>query len=380
MKEQLKREFNKTYLVLSSEETDYEEGYEVEMILKNEPSALLPLHVLRVDGTLELYYDVSSRQTLKDLASRARLTSKTIRELFEAIDRLLCQVKDYMLDADRIVLNLEHIYLKEGNFYFCYCPWEKQDILHSFREMLEEILGNLDYHDTAAVELAYHLYQRACKGDFHISEILGNHWKEEKEPTVLEPAWEEQFEADTGNLIQEEGIYDCGCTGKEKKRGFVRKILDYFLKKEEPSNEWEEISSIPEEPRERFPVQKGKIFRDTEELNTTDQETTLLQNMPVGSWRLRPLLSGFDEFCILGKNFVVGKQRSSVDGVICRDSVSRIHCHLTVREERLFLSDANSTNGTYVNGKLVEPGEEVEIFPGDRIVFADVEYECYNSL
>jgi cellulose biosynthesis protein BcsQ len=36
----------------------------------------------------------------------------------------------------------------------------------------KEILENLDYHDTKGVELAYHLYQKACKGDFCIKEIL----------------------------------------------------------------------------------------------------------------------------------------------------------------------------------------------------------------
>lgn len=382
MKEQLKRELHKTYLVLSSEETAYEEGYEIEMILKNEPSRLLPLHVLRVNGNVELYYDVSSRQTLEDLASREKLNYHTILELFEAIDQLLGQMKDYMLDTDKIVLDLEHIYRKEESFYFCYCPWEEQPVLQSFQEMLEEILGKIDYHDTDAVELAYHLYQRACKGDFHISEILKSHRKEEKEPMVLEPVWEEPFEVSSANLVQEEGTYHSESTGKEKKQkqGFVRKILGYFLKKEEPSEEMEEISTLPKETFESLPIQHSEFFQDTQVLNAADQETTLLSNMPVGAWRLRPLLPGFDEFCISDREFVVGKQRGSVDGVITRDSVSRIHCRFLLRDERLFLSDRGSTNGTYVNGKLVEPDMEVEIFPGDRIVFADVEYECYNSL
>lgn len=382
MKEQLKRELHKTYLVLSSEETAYEEGYEIEMILKNEPSRLLPLHVLRVNGNVELYYDVSSRQTLEDLASREKLNYHTILELFEAIDQLLGQMKDYMLDTDKIVLDLKHIYRKEESFYFCYCPWEEQPVLQSFQEMLEEILGKIDYHDTDAVELAYHLYQRACKGDFHISEILKSHQKEEKEPMVLEPVWEEPFEVSSANLVQEEGTYHSESTGKEKKQkqGFVRKILGYFLKKEEPSEEMEEISTLPKETFESLPIQHSEFFQDTQVLNAADQETTLLSNMPVGVWRLRPLLPGFDEFCISDREFVVGKQRGSVDGVITRDSVSRIHCRFLLRDERLFLSDRGSTNGTYVNGKLVEPDMEVEIFPGDRIVFADVEYECYNSL
>ena len=69
-----------------------------------------------------------------------------------------------------------------------------------------------------------------------------------------------------------------------------------------------------------------------------------------------------------------------MDGYIGRETISRIHSRLSVRHGRLFLSDANSTNGTFVNELNIEPGKEVEIFAGDCILFADVGYECYNSI
>ena len=50
-----------------------------------------------------------------------------------------------------------------------------------YTEMLEEILGSLDYHDTEAVELSYHLYQSACRGNFTIAEILAEHSEREAE-------------------------------------------------------------------------------------------------------------------------------------------------------------------------------------------------------
>ena len=108
--------------------------------------------------------------------------------------------------------------------------------------------------------------------------------------------------------------------------------------------------------------------------------TMLLDQMPFYCWKLRPILPGFEEFVITGETFLVGKKRDCVDGFIGRDTISRIHSRLSVKDERLFLSDANSTNGTFVNGRMILPGEEVEICVGDRILFADVGYECYNSL
>lgn len=376
MKETLKRDLNKTYLILSSEGRAYEESYEIEMIVKNAPETILPLHVLRVDKELQLFYDVSAKQSLEDCVSRAKMNRETIYALFEAVDKLKKDMKDYLLDMECVVLDLAHIYRQEGGFYFCYCPWEKKDILKSFRNLLEEILGSLDYHDTEGVELAYHLYQSSCKGNFHISEILKEHEKStplEEEPPFL-------YSADEEREFQEESLTDTKEEEQkeEKKQGLVRRIIQFFMKKPdpEPEDDFADLNGPYEEsfyyaPQEQQAVQMA----ETESANTV-----LLNHMPAGRWKLRPLLPEYEEFCITEESFLIGKKREAVDGYIGRETVSRIHSRLAVREGRLFISDANSTNGTFVNGVAIEPGKDVEIFAGDRILFADVGYECYNSL
>lgn len=381
MRERLKRELNKTYLILSSEGCEYEESYEIEMLMKNSLETILPVHALRVDGDVELYYDISSKQTLKSCVDRAKLSADTVRGLFETIDKMTTEIKDYLLDMENVLLDLEHIYTKEGEFYFCYCPWEKREVLTSFRWMLEEILGNIDYHDTEAVELCYHLYQNACKGDFHISEILQEHRKEERQPEI-----EAYFE----NYFQEEEQKDEFLLGEEKneksnKQSVLTRVLKFFLKKDAIKK----LDSIEQKEKYEFPkediyqeclAEERAVYGYTEIIEPANHSTMLLRDMPMGKWKLRPLDSEYEEFVITGDNFLIGKKRDSVDGVIARDTISRIHSRLFIRQERLFITDANSTNGTFVNGTAVAPGEDVEIFQGDRIVFADVGYECYNSL
>jgi len=382
MKELLKRELNKTYLILSSEECEYEESYEIEMLVKNSLETILPVYAIRIDGDVELYYDISSKQTLKSCIERAKFSADTLRSLFETIERMTEEMKEYLLDMENVLLDLEHIYTKEGGFYFCYCPWQRKEVLTSFRWMLEELLGNIDYHDTEAVTLCYHLYQSACKGDFHISEILREHIKEER-PAETETYFEKYFEEnteDTETFSEEEYKKE-----KREKQGVFRRVIKFFLKKEA----LEKMERIEEKPRYEF--LQEEIYREcleedravygyTEVLGISGNNTILLEDMPRGRWKLRPLTSEYEEFEIHGDHFLVGKKRDSVDGFIGRDTISRIHSRLYVRQERLFITDANSTNGTFVNGVAVAPGMDVEIFAGDRIMFADVGYECYNSL
>ena len=217
MKEKLKRELNKTYLILSSEGFEYEEAYEIEMLMKNSLETILPIHALRIDGNVELYYDISSKQTLKSCVERAKVSADTIRSLFETIEKMTAEVKAYLLDKENVLLDLEHIYTKEGKFYFCFCPWQPQEVLNSFRRMLEELLGAIDYHDAEAVALCYHLYQCACKGDFHISKILNEHVKEAPQ-TELEAFFEEGTKVEEA-CDQEEAVKE-----KHNNQGIFQRI------------------------------------------------------------------------------------------------------------------------------------------------------------
>ena len=235
MQELLKRDLSKTYLIISSDESICEETYETEMLLKNNLQMFLPLHVLRIDGRSQLFYDVSAKQTLKACAQRVKLNASTIQNLFQSIENLEKEVRDYMLDMESVILNLDHVYTKEGRFYFCYCPWEKKEVMTSFRELLEEILGDLDYHDTKGVELAYHLYQNACRGDLHIREILEEHL-EEKE-SQREDLLQEYFENDENEIYMEESmneeIFSEKTKEKPQKEGILKRIIRFFLKKED---------------------------------------------------------------------------------------------------------------------------------------------------
>ena len=380
MREQLKRELNKTYLILTSENEMYEESYELEMIIRNEPKQILPLRVLRIDGQIELCYEISSKQTLKDCAKRVKFSADIIRSLFEAVEKLISEIGDYLLEMENVLLDLEHIYTKEGQFYFCYCPWKSEDVMTAFRGMLEEILADLDYHDTEGVALAYHLYQSACKGDFPIEQILKEHCtKEEKDSECEDEIYFGQEEEFRGWPLE-----NCVDEREEniQKPGILKKILTFFLKKEviEEGREQKTDTGFYYESYDAVPSVIHEDTGYTKVLEPSDGNTILLGNMPVGSWRLRPLMAGYEEFWITTDNFLIGKKKDSVDGYISRDSVSRIHSRLYVRDRRLFITDANSTNGTFVNGAAIAPGEEAEIFAGDRILFADVGYECYNSL
>lgn len=373
MNESLKREFNKTFLVLQSEGNNYKETYELEMLEKNSLQGILALQVYRIDGQIQMFYEISAKQTLRDCAQRVKLNGETIRSLFTTLTMLQKELREYLLDMEHVILDMEHIYTKEGTFFVCYCPWIDQDVMGAYRNLLEEILGYLDYYDTGGVALAYHLYQSICQGDFLIEEILEEHTPKKKEEA---PKFVELLE---DSYIEEADEEETEKDSERQRDGLVRKILKFFLKKKEDERDiLKEESFVHEELYQEIFSSEEKT--QSAEWECEESNTVLLGNMPAGCWKLRPMVSGYEEFRITEPLFLVGKKREAVDGFIGRDTISRVHSRLFLKNGRLFIVDANSTNGTCVNGVALDAGEEVEIFQGDRILFADVEYECYNSL
>ena len=71
---------------------------------------------------------------------------------------------------------------------------------------------------------------------------------------------------------------------------------------------------------------------------------------------------------------VVGKMEHAADAVIDVATVSRIHAKIRKRDDKYYLTDLNSRNGTSVNGRLLRPGEEYELQPEDEVDFAQARY------
>ena len=70
------------------------------------------------------------------------------------------------------------------------------------------------------------------------------------------------------------------------------------------------------------------------------------------------------------KNLLLIGAESGCDIVVDWDEfVSGKHCRITVREGRFYLSDVQSTNGTFVNQKRIT--KETEIYAGNVIQIGD---------
>lgn len=74
--------------------------------------------------------------------------------------------------------------------------------------------------------------------------------------------------------------------------------------------------------------------------------------------------------------FRIGKEKSYVDYFISDNTaVSRSHANINTRDGKYYVVDTNSTNHTYVDGRMIPSSTEVEITHGTKLRFANEDFE-----
>ena len=73
--------------------------------------------------------------------------------------------------------------------------------------------------------------------------------------------------------------------------------------------------------------------------------------------------------------FFIGKVQINTDFMVKNNAVSRFHAKIEAVGDNFFVSDLNSTNGTYINHNRLEPNVRAALQINDVVTFADVSYK-----
>lgn len=136
----------------------------------------------------------------------------------------------------------------------------------------------------------------------------------------------------------------------------------------------------------REPKTVSADFGDTTVLrvSTASGETSLLSANVSTVVKARPYLIRIKngEKVIIDKpRFRIGKENSYVDYFIGDNTaISRSHADIIVKGNSYYLVDLNSTNHTFVNGVMLQNGEEKQIMSGNRIRIANEEFDFVEEI
>lgn len=430
------REMRQNYLMIQVEEHQAQ-GYEARMLTGNTIEGLLKFRIKKADNRCRFCYEITSKQPLSRMLEKKAIDAGQIRNLLLGIARTLTRMEDYLLTEEQIVLDPDYIYIDPEEYqpFLCLLPGKKGSFPEEFSLFLQFLLGKTDHEDNEAVVLIYGLYRESLKENYGLDNLLrwlmrGN-YPNMKYGNKAEP--HEKIEAEHTESWENQGIVNPqGAAEPEKeyrskeywigallllaagilfflgRYGLVRYgiclaaagtmllaaggILCWhklFAGRETPveTSEFNPSISNPnsqlktpiqperwqmvfEEPQEG--VEEAPVTADLRE----EMRTVLLWNQSEEK-TIRSLVSrdGESDILLSYYPFIIGKQEGLCDCVLDKSTVSRLHVRIDETEEGYRVTDLNSTNGTFVNGRPLEANGAALVQPGDEIGVADLKFQ-----
>lgn len=409
------KDFRHNYIILKLADPAAE-LYQCRMITGNQITGLLPCQERHINGEMLLYYEITSRQNLASLYENSRIGSSQIRELFMQLKTVWERMSGFLLNERNLLLGPEYIYedVETRELSFLYYPGQAEG--NGIRALLEFLLDKVDGEDGEAVELTYKMLELVEKDQFVLDEVL-QWFEQDSEESVREKRrntetpeeeygfsprepQENEYEYPEQEIREKE-------TGKEKSRektaagwmiaaaaGFgilfyihsVYRLSDaeaicvtaglllavlvflsggaYLLlrrgRRKEPA---------AQHCSEEKPYQETFVCeRVQEEAGKAHGNTIFIPWVENGENKLYGVGKGNKNHIDLSRlPLTAGKLAGSVDIVINDQSISRRHVKFAREENRVYMTDLNSTNGTFKNGLRLEPNTSVLLEPGDEI-------------
>ncbi|MDE6232329.1 MAG: FHA domain-containing protein [Lachnospiraceae bacterium] len=352
MKYSYRHEAAGNYLIINGKDTINADDYRIMMFKKNKLKRFLELKVNYVDNEAEYYYKISSKQSLKQLFDSKKIKYDDMITIVTGISEAVNELEKYLLNPESLVLEPENIYLnpvtKEPEF--CYNPECDVGILEGIRELLRYFLKIIDNSDKKTVEFAYDIYCRAMQDEFSLDNIL--------EGTISDNMDYTEYGSESSDI--KEDAEDLPNDIKQHK-SVAERIVEFFGR----------LLRKPYNTDKNF--EEESLCDVSTFMDDNEEEKTELLGISKYDYRLIST-HGNSIIEISEFPYVIGKLPDQVNEIIYSDKVSRLHAKIIMEENKIYIMDMNSKNVTYINGIRIFLYEKKELYSGDKVRFADMEY------
>lgn len=401
--------------------------YQLQMLTENQISYILPSSVLCSDGEVWISHNTGQCYNLQAMLQSKRMDGSLFRRLMEQICTCVEQTEDYLLDPADLVLRAEYIFYdteKEMVQVMC-VPGYDHPVREQLREFLEILMPRFDHSDQTGERFLYECHAILTDEwkDFPaLASYIGNIGKQYTEPGCSC----ERTHAD-GTDVKEEIAWqqrtgtDCAPTGGNRyhrrqaepevymaedtifsKRFFLyvlaggaalALIIKYLFFDGTTGTAifgivWlltlivlaimtvrdKEDGQESEVAMREYSGQKKTAMHSVDEPQKLPGEP--VRDSRVAAMKLVPLTNGaLDPFRIPEgtATLTIGRDKTS-DYRVTTTQISRVHARLFHRPDGLYIEDADSTNGTFINTKRIPAMTEQRLEKGDVVGFANEEF------
>ncbi len=431
----LVKDLEHMYLVFDIKDID-ENEYVLQMLLRAKLPSILPLSISTTDGIASLRAEVTGCTSIASRFLSVPLTGSDIRKILTTIRDVICRLPGYLLDPGDLCLEPECIFLGAGGdeVLLCYVPHQSESDPDTIRILADYFLKKLDHSDRAAADLVYSLYDRVAAEHYAAGDILQELLKEAASPRIgsgQEGAF--QTEMPQPEMRQTDTPYTGRSVGeirhlpppkgdrRKQRRGgrkrqkrnpdrtaWQRRRRKTSLRTFLPAAVillsaaaaillfrmdltqiggmgflcaaliWLTYSTIGKQRSEIH-----NVWADEDDPGDDAFYQSLLKKVYAEDERREQtsgpcLISLQQDRCgdiaLSAPHLILGKNREKADIVLPDDTVSRIHARIELRTDGFYINDLYSTNGTWLNGRRIEPGNAVRLSDGAALGMGSLKF------
>lgn len=335
---------------------------------------LLPTKKQAKNDSVRLYYDITSKLSLKQSVISRKISPYEYLSLCLKIIETCKQLSTYQLVNKGLLLDVNYIYVNPESFNaeFVYLPvymeaLSIQALTDFFRVLLfsnivditdsdfiQAIVDKLnqDYASMAQLEASITNLKNGCVDEPEITQISTKKksWiskallkltgksappSANPAPHAYKPINQAADTPNTANMLSQKQVVSVPAAES---------------KSEERNPELDDYYATMLMPRENQPAEVPKL----DHVKVSGKETIFLNISP----------------------FRIGKLPDRVHYVCTNSKISKIHAEFSIIENKVYVTDLNSLNGTYINGSEIRIQSNVPTFlkNNDKITFADEDF------
>lgn len=294
----------------------------------------------QMDGKHKIVYTAPISIPLRAYMEKGLTIHKLYNVLAQVVE-VTKKIDMYGFYLNNLVLDEQLIYVKEitGELYFLYEPLEGRDNSTNVYAFLSDMLAKFKSDDREVME--------ECKRICTFLNDVGNYRTEQLETFIMDVYPQ---------------IYQQVTRAEKGMSGFITSSrLSY-----RQHYGTEQTTSRDE---------GGTVLLKEEEGGTVllQEEGTVLLQQPRSIAQLHRKRTG-EKIEIRGGEFRIGKDVTADYSIRDNKAISRHHAVICCNGNEHLLRDENSTNHTYLNGRMLEPGRVEVLSEGDVIRLADEEF------
>lgn len=385
---EIKRDFQHNYLVFPTQRERMD--YQMQMLVHQKISGVLPCMIRRVDGRQLFSYDISGKVPMKQVFEGKGLDYGELEKLLQTLGKIVEAMKDYLLDMELLVLLPEYIFYEESTkqwFFVCF-PREEENIYNAFHELSKYFLTVLNHKEEKAVQMGYALYRSTMSENFRLGQVLSQVQEETAEQAIEKNSNKQEILYGAMDETIDQGNKDKG-ENRENREIRETRATNVTLVQDGNTPSYGEIK----EKKKRFSFngssdkQRRKSVSRRNEKKEKKKKFIYGETPKLASYAAEGSFTYGNCQCILKgitkpkttlqvQNFpyLVGSLEYAVDGYVDSSEVSHFHARMQKEGDEYYITDLVSESGTYVNGQRVASEIPQKLADGDRISFGNAEF------